>query len=151
MDSESWIPTRCISGVLHRSYIFHFILVQTLGIDTIIRLRTSAPNPNRFPDPSLSLPHRRDFFFFLTPAHFICLVTFRAIPRSRLSATAQMGGKGRRILKCGIREIFRCGISSGQSLQRWPCRFPPGAWLWDHEAPAALRILQLLPRAQGSP
>lgn len=37
-------------------YFTFFFLVQTQGIDTIIRLRTSASNPNHFPDPSLSLP-----------------------------------------------------------------------------------------------
>lgn len=35
-----------------------------------------------------------------------------------------MGGKGRRILKCGIQEIFRCGISSGQESPEVAMPFP---------------------------
>ena len=44
-------------------YFTLFFLVQTQGIDTIIRLRTSAPNPNHFPDPSLSRPQGGIFFY----------------------------------------------------------------------------------------
>lgn len=102
-------------------------------------MRTSAPNPNHFPDPSLSLPQGR-IYFFSSPCTFYLSSPPRAIQRSPELATAQIGWEGSHTSKNGIgEESLDVAFSRDRNRQRWQCRFPPRAWLSDRAWPGVRR------------
>lgn len=51
-----------------------------------------------------------------------------------------MGGEGICTRKCGTgEESLDAAFLRACNCQRWQCRFPPGAWLWDRAWPGARR------------